>query len=177
MLQTTSDYDLSAQVSRHKEDKDTIASASDTDGSASSGENIKNLLTAAKSAKSKKSKLTKTKKSDFAKANFSETDFFTPEAKKAFIHLQKAFTEALILRHFNPKRHIWIQTDVSEYAIGGILSHMTSDQFYSRYVTYKDPNSSKSKFSKWYQITFFSRKMILAKTRYETHDQELLAII
>ncbi len=77
------------------------------------GGNFENLSTAVKSAKSKKPKLTKSKKSDLVKAN-PRTDFLTPKSKKAFIHLQKAFNEALILRHFDPECHIWIET----YALG-----------------------------------------------------------
>ena len=70
------------------------------------GRNIKNLSTIANLAKSKKSKLTKPKKSDLsnAKANF-QPDFLSFKAKKTFIHLQKAFTKALIFRHFNPKHY------------------------------------------------------------------------
>ncbi len=70
--------------------------------------------------------MTKFKKSDLLKANFAKvnsgTDFLTLEAKKAFIHLQKAFIEVLILRHFDPERHIRIETDVLRYAIGEVLS-------------------------------------------------------
>ena len=89
-------------------------------------------------AKSKKSKL----KANFAKANF-ETDFFIPEAKKTFIYLQKAFTEALILRYFDPECHIWIKADVLGYVIGEILSQMISDhldQLFFNHVTHKNLN-------------------------------------
>ncbi len=61
------------------------------------------------------------KKPNFVKANFG-IDFLTFGAKKAFIHLQKAFTKALILRHFDPEYHIQIETDALGYAIGEILS-------------------------------------------------------
>ena len=64
-------------------------------------------------------KLAKTKKSDFA---FFEADLLILEAKQAFIHLQKAFTKAPILRHFDPKRDICIETDTLGYAIGEVLS-------------------------------------------------------
>ncbi len=83
------------------------------DGSAGGGGSIKNLSTIVKSAKSKKP--------NFANTN-SETDFLTPGAKEAFIHLRKAFTETPILRYFNPERHIQIETNVLGYAIGGVLS-------------------------------------------------------
>ncbi len=84
---------------------------------------IKNLSFIIKSAKSKKA--------NFTKANFG-MDFLTPRAKKAFIYQRKVFTEALILRHFDPKRHIWIEIDALGYAISGILSQMTSNQLFFR---------------------------------------------
>ena len=55
-----------------------------------------------------------------------EFSFLTPNTRRAFTQLRQAFTEALILQHFNPERYIWIKTDTSSYAIGGILSQMTS---------------------------------------------------
>ncbi len=86
--------------------------------------------------------------------------FLTFEARKAFTKLRQAFVKASILNHFDLKRHIRIETDASSYAIGGILSQLTLD------------NSGR-----WHPIAFFSRKMVLAETRYETHNGELLAII
>lgn len=48
----------------------------------------------------------KAKKLDFAKVNFSKTDFLILGAKKAFIHQLKVFTKALIPRYFDLRRHI-----------------------------------------------------------------------
>ncbi len=70
------------------------------------------------------------------------------------------FVETLILNHSDPKCHIQIEIDASGYAIGGILSQLTLD------------NSGQL-----YRVVFFFRKMIPAKTWYETYDGELLAII
>ena len=50
--------------------------------------------------------------------------------------------------------------DVSGYAIGGVLSQLTSDNF-----------------GRWHLVAFFSQKIIPAKTRYETHDGKFLAIV
>ncbi len=50
--------------------------------------------------------------------------------------------------------------DVSYYAFGEILSQLISD------------NSGR-----WHSVAFFSRKIILAETWYETYDGELLAIV
>ncbi len=74
--------------------------------------------------------------------------------------MRQAFVEALILNHFDPERHIRIETDASGYAIGGILSQLTSDDL-----------------GRWHSIAFFSRKMIPAENWYETHDGKLLVII
>ena len=53
-------------------------------------------------------------------------NFLTPEARAAFNRLWLAFTHAPILRHFDPKCHIWIETDALGYAIGGVLSQLAS---------------------------------------------------
>ena len=52
------------------------------------------------------------------------SNFLTPEAKLVFSRLRQAFTEAPILHYFNPEGYIWIETDASDYAIGGILSQL-----------------------------------------------------
>ena len=85
--------------------------------------------------------------------------FLTADARQAFIQLRQVFTEASILSHFDPERHIRIETDASGYAIGGILSQLTSDS------------------GQWNPVAYFFRKMIPAETRYQTHDGELLAIV
>ena len=122
---------------------DALDAASRIDRSGVS-ESIKNLSTVVNLAKSKKSKLTKPKNSDISnlKAN-SRTDFLISGAKKAFIYLQKTFIEVLIFIYFDPERHIWIEIDVSGYAIGGVLSQMTLDyldQLFSDHVTHKTLN-------------------------------------
>ncbi len=123
---------MSAQITKNEKNQDAPTSVN-------SGE------VGTKSANSKKSKLTKSKNSDLLKANFarvnSEMDFLTPKTKKAFIHLRKTFTKALILRHFDSECHIRIETDGLGYTISGILSQMTSDQHFSGHVICKDPNS------------------------------------
>ena len=48
--------------------------------------------------------------------------FLTLDAKIAFNCLWLVFTKASILRHFDLKCHIWIETDALSYAIGGVLS-------------------------------------------------------
>ena len=51
-------------------------------------------------------------------------NFLTPNAKKAFNHLQLAFIKAPILQHFDLKSHIQIEINISGYAIGRVLSQL-----------------------------------------------------
>ncbi len=170
MLRTT-------DKSTDNESQSTQAENQDTPGAADGiGRFFKNLSTVVKLSNSKKQKLTKSKKFDLAKAN-SETDFLTLGAKETFIHLRKAFIKALILRHFNSKCYIKIETDTLGYAICRVLSQMTSDQHSSGHVTHKDPNFPKSEIGQWHPVAFFFWKMIPAETQYKTHNQELLAIV
>ncbi len=129
MLRTTDVEALNTQATKNKKNQDAPASA----GGGEVGGNFENLSTVAKLAKSKKLKLTKSKKSElskdsFAKVNSFGTDFLTPKAKKVFIHLRKTFTEAPVLRHLDSECHIRIKIDALGYAIGRVLSQMTSDQ-------------------------------------------------
>ena len=93
-----------------------------------------------------------------------ESTFLTPDAREAFNQLRQAFTKSPILRHFDSECHIWIEIDALGYAIVGVLSQLTSDHLTSDQ-------------GQWQPVAYFSRKMIPAETRYETHDGELLAIV
>ena len=101
-----------------------------------------------------------TKVQKLSKSKKTESGFLTPETRKAFTKLRQAFIKAPIFYHFDPERHIRVETDISGYAIGGVFSQLTSDDS-----------------GQWHPVAFFSRKMILAETRYETHNGELLAIV
>ena len=90
----------------------------------------------------------------------STLDFLILGAKLAFTELSQAFLKALILHHFDPERYIQIETDVLGYAIGEVLSQLTLNNL-----------------DRWHPVLFFSQKMILAETRSETYDGELLAIV
>lgn len=78
-------------------------------------------------AKPKISDLAKTKKLNFIKTNPSKMYFLPSKAKEAFIHLLKDFTKVLILRHFNLKQHIYIETNTLGYTITRVLNQMTFD--------------------------------------------------
>ena len=90
----------------------------------------------------------------------STLDFLTPGTKLAFIKLRQAFLKAPILHHFDPERHIQIETDALGYAIGRVFSQLTSDDL-----------------GQWHPVAFFLQKIIPAETRYEMYDSELLAIV
>ena len=78
-------------------------------------------------SKSKKSKNTKSGIQTRIGAT-GEPTFLIPGAGEAFNQLRQAFTKAPILQHFDPECHIWIESDASGYAIGGVRSQLTSDQ-------------------------------------------------
>ena len=107
ILQITNNEALGTQVTQNKRNEAVAASIGDSGTDGGIDGSIENLSTVANLAKSKKAKSTKFKKSDLlnVKANF-ETDFLIPEAKEAYIHLQKAFTKGPIFRHFDLERHI-----------------------------------------------------------------------
>ena len=60
------------------------------------------------------------------------------EARAAFNRLWLTFTKALILQHFDPECHIQIETDVSGYAIGGVLNHLASETSLDEVITKAD---------------------------------------
>ena len=68
----------------------------------------------------KSKKLSKSKKT-------VESDFFTLGARLAFTKLRQAFVKTSILYHFDSKYYIRVETDVSDYAIGRVLSQLTLD--------------------------------------------------
>ena len=90
---------------------------------------------AKKAGKSKGQKMSKSRKSAKLGKNSSKSgnspnfgatktglSFLTLGARETLNCLHLTFTEALILRHFDPKCHIWIETDALGYVIGGVLS-------------------------------------------------------
>ena len=72
--------------------------------------------------------LVKSKNNDFPKSRTEEarTGFFTPKARLVFTQLRQAFVKVPIFYHFNPESHIQTEIDASSYAIGGILSQLSS---------------------------------------------------
>ena len=107
--------------------------------------------------------MTKSKNHNFSpnsKNKEAKTGFLTPKARLTFIQLRQMFVETPIFHHFNPECHIWIETNISSYAIGSVLS-----QFVSK--TRPDKIITKTDLSQWHLVAFFSRKMIPIKTRHK----------
>ncbi len=127
MLQITDDKAPSIQAIKNKKNQEVLNGTSGTDSGDVGGDiNLSFVI-----------KLAKSKKSNLAKTNSSRPDFLIPEAKKAFIYVQKAFIKTLILRHFDSESYIWIKTNALGYIIDGILSQITSDQPSSDHVAHK----------------------------------------
>ena len=87
MLQTIDDKALNIQVTRNKKNQE-VSSGIAKAGGGGVGRSFENLSSGTK-----------------AKRSF-KADFLTSGVKETFIHLQKAFTKALILRYFDPECHI-----------------------------------------------------------------------
>ena len=62
------------------------------------------------------------KSRNLSKSKQTELGFLTFRARRAFIELRQAFIKAPILHHFDPERHIRVETDVSGHAISRVLS-------------------------------------------------------
>ena len=106
-----------------------------------------------KSAKLRK-KLSKNENIPNFDANKNRPSFLIPNAKMAFNHLRLVFTKILILWHFDPEYYIWIETDASGYAIGGIQSKLASKTRPDKIVT-------KTNLSQWHPVVFFWKKWFL----------------
>ena len=114
-------------------------------------------------SKSKKSKNTKSGVQTCLFAMGKPT-FLTPNIREAFNQLRQVFIKAPILRHFDQECYFRIEIEALGYAIGGVLSQLTSDHLIFNQ-------------GQWHLVTYFLRKMFAAETRYKTHDGELLAIV
>ena len=85
-------------------------------------------------------------------------------ARAAFLAFLDAFTQVSMLVHFDLKNKIRVEIDAFGFAIAAILSQLV----YRREGGFE---------AQWHSVAFYFRKMISAKTRYEIHDGEFLAIV
>jgi hypothetical protein len=84
---------------------------------------------------------------------------FPEKAKSAFQTLKQAFTSAPMLLHYDPAKPTQLETDASGFALAGVITQQQEAG------------------GLWHPVAFWSRKMLPAEMNYETHDQELLAIV
>ena len=71
-----------------------------------------------------------------------------------------------------------METNALGYAIGRVLSQLTTKKGLAGQVAYKTNNlNPPSEIGQCYFVVYFSWKMIPFKTYYKIYDQELLAII
>ena len=99
-----------------------------------------------------------TRRSTITSSLLKTTSFLAPEAKESFQKLKKAFSEALVLQHFDVLKSIRLETDASGKAIGGVLCQQDTEL-------------------NWHPVPYYSQKMLLAERNYETQDAKLFAIV
>ena len=128
-----------------------------------SGDSLKPHL-----SKSKKMTMTKSKGLTVS-SKVVTIKFLTSKAKVTFTQLRIVFIKATIFQYFDPDCYIQIITKVLNYAIGIVLSQLNLDQAISTLEILLK--------SQWHPVTYFSRKIIFAKTWYKTHKDELLTVV
>ena len=83
--------------------------------------------------------------------------FQTPNAKNTFNYLQLVFIKALIFWYFDLKSHIWIEINISSYAINKVMSQLNLD------FDALSNDLNKSDFNQWDLVAYLSRKMVTIK--------------
>jgi hypothetical protein len=83
---------------------------------------------------------------------------WTREAELASTNLKRSFTEALMPQHFDPAKPIILQTDLSGFAIAGILNQYDVVGVFG-------------------PVNFDSRMYSPAEQNYVTYDPDILAIV
>jgi hypothetical protein len=84
---------------------------------------------------------------------------WTEKCQQVFDLLKAAFTEAPILRHFDPTLPIILESDASDYAIAAIISQ---------------PHPETGEI---HPVAFHARSMGSAELNYDIYDKEMLAIV
>ena len=78
--------------------------------------------------------------------------------QRAFKKLKERFTIELVLVTPDLDKEMRVETDVSDFAIGGVLSMKCEDE-------------------KWRPVAYISKLLNEAKRNYEIHNKEMLVII
>ena len=82
---------------------------------------------------------------------------WSDRCQKSFEELKNVFTSAKILNHPDSSQPFIVESDASDFAIGGVLSQYYEDTLRP--------------------IAYYSRKLSPPEINYEVHDKELLAIV
>jgi len=83
---------------------------------------------------------------------------WTTKCKQAFNDLKHRFITALILAHFNPNLKCIVETDSSDYALGGVLLQYNKN-------------------GELCLVAFLSWKLAPAESNYKIYNKELLAMV
>jgi hypothetical protein len=83
---------------------------------------------------------------------------WTPECTKAIQNLKKAVSTELVLRRLDHNKPFTMEVDVSQYALGAILSQ-------------------KDEQGKLRPVAYYSKMLIPAECNYDVYDRELLALV
>ena len=81
---------------------------------------------------------------------------WTENANVAFTELKQILANATLLVHPHPSSPLNIICDASDFAVGGVLQQCIDNV--------------------WQPLTFFSKKLSPAETRYSAFDREILAV-
>ena len=101
---------------------------------------------------------------------------FSDEVHFTFIKLKEKFSSTPMLRYFNLKKAVHLETDTSAFVITSILSQQDAGElgvdWHQSTSTIKGDMTAH-----WHPVTFWSWTMMPAKCNYRTKDQEMLAIV
>ena len=101
---------------------------------------------------------------------------FLDEVHSTFIELKEKLSSTPMLRHFNPKKAVRLETNASAFTIAGILSQQGAGEpgvdWHQSTSTIEGGTAVH-----WSPIVFWSRTMESAKRNYRTKDQEMLTIV
>ncbi|MBW0505476.1 hypothetical protein O181_045191 [Austropuccinia psidii MF-1] len=98
-----------------------------------------------------------------------------PETLSQFQILKEAFTTSCIPFQFNPSPPTIVETDVSDYALGAVVSQVSVVCEINNTIK-KRKVMSQVNYSGKHPIACDSRKLLPAEVNYEIHEKELLGI-
>ena len=101
---------------------------------------------------------------------------FLDKVHSTFIELKEKFSSALMLRHFNPKKAVHLETDASAFVIAGILSQQGAREPRADWCQ-STSTIEGDMATHWHPITFWSWTIVPAERNYRTKDQEMLTIV